>query len=130
MTRPSPSPVPQWPTLTATVHSDGTGEVNLSPSIAEPITADTVEDARLRVLARVAAYALEKHGRAVRLQVRDPAGEWLLAVNPDGTVTALEPDLGPSAAARPHPPQGLVIQRRRPPTAPKRPRRPSSRWCR
>ncbi len=92
MTRPPSVPVPQWPTVTATLDPEGGGEINLSPSIAEPIAADTVDDARILVLERVAAYAQEKHGRAVRLKVRDPTGEWLLAVNPDGTVAALEPD--------------------------------------
>ena len=113
MNRPSTSPVPQWPTITATVRSDGSGEVHLSPSIAEPITADSVDDARMLVLERVAAYALEKHGRAVRLKVRDPAGEWLLAVDPDGTVSELEADTSiapehPGAASADDPPPQIT----------------------
>ena len=113
MNRPSTSPVPQWPTITATVRSDGTGEVQLSPTIAAPITADSVDDARILVLERVAAYAQEKHGRAVRLKVRDPAGEWLLAVDPDGTVSELEADTSiapehPGAASADDPPPQIT----------------------
>ena len=84
------SAVPQWPTITANVESDGTGEVNLSPSTKQTIRETSVEDARAIVLQHVAAYAKENHRRAVRLRVRDPAGEWVLGVNPDGTGFALD----------------------------------------
>jgi MinD-like ATPase involved in chromosome partitioning or flagellar assembly len=86
------STVPQWPTITAHVESDGSGEVSLSPSTKQPIQEDTVEDARAIVLEHVAAFARENHRRAVRLRVRDPEGEWVLGVNPDGTGFPLDDD--------------------------------------
>ena len=68
-----------------TVRLDGSGEVHSQPSSTEQITADSLDEARMLVLARVAAYAEDNHRRAVRLRVREPDGEWLLGVNPDGT---------------------------------------------
>ena len=70
--------VPQWPTITANVESDGTGELNLGPSSKQRIAEQSVEDARAVVLQHVAAYANENHHRAVRLRVQDPDGEWVL----------------------------------------------------
>jgi MinD-like ATPase involved in chromosome partitioning or flagellar assembly len=99
LTRPSAPQVPRWPTITAAVHSDGSGEVNLTPATAEPIVAASVEEARQLVLSRVAAYAAEHHGRAVRLSVRDPDGEWILGVNPDGTGFEVEDQTDDPAAA-------------------------------
>lgn len=92
MSRPTHGSVPAWPTLTVTLRSDGTGELELSASSTETISAQTLDDARAAVLARVAAYANENHHRAVRLRVRDPEGEWLLGVNPDGTRFELQDD--------------------------------------
>ena len=91
--------VPQWPTITANVESDGTGELNLGPSSKQRIAEQSVEDARAVVLQHVAAYANENHHRAVRLRVQDPEGEWVLGVNPDGTGFALEDDPETDGAA-------------------------------
>ena len=91
--------VPQWPTITANVESDGTGELNLGPSSKQRIDEQSVEDARAVVLQHVAAYANENHHRAVRLRVQDPEGEWVLGVNPDGTGFALEDDPETDGAA-------------------------------
>jgi MinD-like ATPase involved in chromosome partitioning or flagellar assembly len=92
LTRPNPDAVPQWPTLTVTLRADGTGELHLSPSSTEQIDAEDLEEARALVLSKVAAYAKDKHHRAVRLRVREPDGEWLLGVNPDGTGFELHDD--------------------------------------
>ena len=66
--------------------------MNLGPSSQQAIAEQSVEDARAVVLEHVAAYARDNHRRAVRLRVRDPEGEWVLGVNPDGTGFALEED--------------------------------------
>jgi MinD-like ATPase involved in chromosome partitioning or flagellar assembly len=84
--------VPRWPTITANVTAEGQGEVRLSPSSVQSVDAGDVDTARDQILALVAAHAGEHHGRAVRLQVVDPDGEWLLGVNPDGTGFVLDED--------------------------------------
>ena len=96
MTGPNPDAVPQWPTLTVTLRADGTGELHLSPSTTEQITAEGLEQARALVLSKVAAYAETNHHRAVRLRVREPDGEWLFGVNPDGTGFELADDTEPT----------------------------------
>jgi MinD-like ATPase involved in chromosome partitioning or flagellar assembly len=93
--------VPRWPTITATVTDEGRGEVRLTPTSVETVDAAGVDEARDKVLALVGAHAAEHHGRAVRLQVIDPDGEWLLAVNPDGTGFVLDEDPHPDGTERP-----------------------------
>ena len=85
------STVPQWPTITAHLESDGTGEVNLSPSTKQPIEEDSVEDAR----ASCSSTSPRSPGRttaersACGSETRRGMGT---GVNPDGTGFALDDD--------------------------------------
>jgi MinD-like ATPase involved in chromosome partitioning or flagellar assembly len=99
--------IPRWPVITATVQHDGSGEIHFTDH-TEPVEADDLPTARDKVRAQVAEYAREHLGRPVRLEVSDPDGRWLLGVDPDGGVQALEhatePDTDP--AQPPAPPAG------------------------
>ena len=88
--------IPRWPVITATVQQDGSGEVHFTDH-TEPVEADDLPAARDRVRAQVAEYARDQLGRPVRLEVSDPDGMWLLGVDPDGGVQALEHDTEPDA---------------------------------
>ena len=75
------------------------------------------------MLSKVAAYAEANHHRAVRLRVREPDGEWLFGVNPDGTGFELADDTQPTDDARK--PNHLMTPRLRRARPPARPIRPS-----
>ena len=92
--------MPEWPTLTVTLHADGSGRLELSASSVEEIDTHSLEDARALVLARVAEYANTHHHRPVRLRVREPEGEWLLGVHPDGAGFELPDDASAASEAR------------------------------
>ena len=66
------------------------------------------------MLQHVAAFAKENHHRAVRLRVRDPEGEWVLGVNPDGTGFALDDDPETDGAAAGDTAAALGAEQRRP----------------
>jgi MinD-like ATPase involved in chromosome partitioning or flagellar assembly len=99
--------IPRWPVITATVQGDGRGEVHFA-NHTEPVEAADLLAARDKVRAQVAEYAREQLGRPVRLEVSDPDGMWLLGVDPDGGVHALENDTEPESdpATPPAPPAG------------------------
>ncbi|MFD6142298.1 hypothetical protein [Promicromonospora sp. NPDC060271] len=92
------APVPEWPRIEAVARPDGTGELTID-GIGYPVQAPTVEEARLRILARIADTAAELK-RPVRVLASEPDGQWPLIVHPDGRVQA---DDGLSASPAPSP---------------------------
>lgn len=86
--------VPTWPRVQAVVRADGTGEVTVNGT-SHPVHADTVDDARAAVLDRVTQLAAGPLGRPVRVDTRDPDGQWQLIVHPDGHVDDFATD-GPA----------------------------------
>ena len=91
-------PIPRWPVCTATLDSDGTGQLTIN-GVAQDITAESIAAARETVSDRVTNHAREILRRPVRLTVTDPDGEWELAAHPDGTITSIDPPR-PSRAKR------------------------------
>ena len=75
------SPSPQ---LSARFSPDATGEL-IVDGVPETFTAESTERLREAVLGRVGEIAAAA-GQPVRLTVSDEEGDWLLAVQPDGSI--------------------------------------------
>ncbi|MGH1549562.1 MinD/ParA family ATP-binding protein [Leifsonia poae] len=91
------SPSPQ---LSARFSPDATGEL-IVDGVPETFAAESTERLREAVLGRVGEIAASA-GRPVRLTVSDEEGDWLLAIQPDGSIgdeealsVAQGPDLAP-----------------------------------
>lgn len=80
--------IPRWPMITATLRPDGSGSLTIDGR-TQNLGANDIAAARTTVLERVTATAVTV-GRPVRLLSTDPAGDWQLAVHPDGHVDALD----------------------------------------
>lgn len=95
MSRPAPAPpgVARWPKISASLNADGTGRLTIDGH-DQQLEAPDIDTARATVLERVTRTAA-RLDRPVGLTTTDPAGEWELAVHPDGSVDEL--------AARPAP---------------------------
>ncbi|WP_104131593.1 cobalamin biosynthesis protein CobQ [Cryobacterium sp. M91] len=89
--------VPTFPRIEATVAADATGTVAINGAMRSLSGADE-QAVRAEILTLVTVTATDM-GRPVRLNTRDPLGEQLLAVYPDGHVEALS-DLDAAAAVR------------------------------
>src|SRR4051812_11103973 len=72
------------PQLTARFDSDATGEL-IGDGVRETFAAESTERLREAVLGRVGELA-SAAGRPVQLTVSDEEGDWLLAVQPDGSI--------------------------------------------
>ncbi|MEV0952360.1 hypothetical protein [Promicromonospora sp. NPDC050249] len=94
--------VPRWPRIDAIVREDGSGEVTIDGTF-HPITAGSLEEARVEVLRRVTENAA-RVGRPVRASATGPEGLWNLIVHPDGTVVPEEDEPTPSAPTPQAPP--------------------------
>jgi hypothetical protein len=94
--------VPRWPRIDAIVREDGTGEVTIDGTF-HPISAGSLEEARVEVLRRVTENAAQV-GRPVRASATGPEGLWNLIVHPDGTVVPEEDDLAPPSSPTPQAP--------------------------
>ena len=99
----STTEIPAWPVITASLSPNGsehiTATVALPDGTTQTLSSSVLADTREQVLDLVATYARENVGHAVRLQVTDPDGWWLVGVQLDGTRVAL--DSRPSAADTP-----------------------------
>lgn len=97
--------VPRWPRIDAIVREDGSGEVTIDGTF-HPISAGSLEEARVEVLRRVTENAA-RVGRPVRASATGPEGLWNLIVHPDGTVVPEEDELAPPSSPTPQaPPAG------------------------
>ncbi|MDN4614282.1 ATPase [Leifsonia sp. F6_8S_P_1B] len=76
--------LPPAPQLSARFSPDATGEL-LVDGTREEFVEESTERVREAVLGRVTEIAAQA-GRAVQLTVSDEEGDWLLAVQPDGTI--------------------------------------------
>ncbi|WP_419707551.1 ATPase [Promicromonospora sp. NFX87] len=94
--------VPRWPRIDAIVREDGSGEVTIDGTF-HPITAGSLEEARVEVLRKVTENAA-RVGRPVRASATGPEGLWNLIVHPDGTVVPEEDEPTPSAPTPQAPP--------------------------
>ncbi|PUB21561.1 MinD-like ATPase involved in chromosome partitioning or flagellar assembly [Promicromonospora sp. AC04] len=94
--------VPRWPRIDAIVREDGSGEVTIDGTF-HPISAGSLEEARVEVLRRVTENAA-KVGRPVRASATGPEGLWNLIVHPDGTVVPEEDELAPPSSPTPQAP--------------------------
>jgi len=86
--------VPAELTAQTVIHPDGAAEVALG-GVVERFAAQDMA----RVAGNITEYIAERaaaDGRPVRVDVRDPDGEWLLVVHPDGTVE----ETGPTTRVR------------------------------
>jgi MinD-like ATPase involved in chromosome partitioning or flagellar assembly len=90
--------VPVWPVIEAVTRPDGTGELTINGT-SHPIQAPTIEEARQKILDRIAETAA-KLQRPVRALASGPDGQWPLIVHPDGDV---EPDDSRPAISTPAP---------------------------
>ena len=81
--------LPTIPLITARFRGDATAELSVDGQ-REQFAADSVEEVRDSVLARVTAVAADL-GRPVQLTAEDDDGAWLLAVHPDGEIGEEEP---------------------------------------
>lgn len=81
--------LPTIPLITARFRGDATAELSVDGT-REEFAADSVEELRDVVLARVTAVAADL-GRPVQLTAEDDDGAWLLAVHPDGEIGEEEP---------------------------------------
>ncbi|MDF2826784.1 MAG: hypothetical protein K0R01_67 [Mycobacterium sp.] len=89
-----------WPRVEAMLNDDGTAEVSIGGTV-HPITAPSVEEARVQVVALLADKATQL-GRPLRAITRDPDGQWPLIIHGDGTVeedTTTEPTRARAARA-------------------------------
>ena len=94
--------VPRWPRIDAIVREDGSGEVTIDGTF-HPISASSLEEARVEVLRRVTENAAQV-GRPVRASATGPEGLWNLIVHPDGTVVPEEDELAPPSSPTPQAP--------------------------
>lgn len=94
--------VPRWPRIDAIVREDGSGEVTIDGTF-HPISAGSLEEARVEVLRRVTENAAQV-GRPVRASATGPEGLWNLIVHPDGTVVPEEDELAPPSSPTPQAP--------------------------
>ncbi|MFC8801447.1 ATPase [Promicromonospora sp. NPDC057138] len=94
--------VPRWPRIDAIVREDGSGEVTIDGTF-HPISAGSLEEARVEVLRRVTENAA-RVGRPVRASATGPEGLWNLIVHPDGTVVPEEDELAPPSSPTPQAP--------------------------
>ena len=94
--------IPRWPVIEAELAPGGQGDVSarvrLPDGDAPTLSAPELLQAREQVLDLVATYARDKVGHAVRLQVTDPDGRWLVGVHLDGTRVALDSHPTPADA--------------------------------
>lgn len=98
--------VPRWPRIDAIVREDGSGEVTIDGTF-HPISAGSLEEARVEVLRRVTENAAQV-GRPVRASATGPEGLWNLIVHPDGTVVPEEDELAPPADPTPQTPPAVA----------------------
>jgi len=84
----STPPVPSYPVIYVNVSADGSGHLNVAGQHHDyPV--GSPEYTRRAVTAFATDLAGELR-RAVRMQITDSQGQWLVAVHPNGTVTDLE----------------------------------------
>jgi MinD-like ATPase involved in chromosome partitioning or flagellar assembly len=98
--------VPRWPRIDAIVREDGSGEVTIDGTY-HPISAGSLEEARVEVLRRVTENAVQI-GRPVRASATGPEGLWNLIVHPDGTVVPEEDELAPPSSPTPQAPPAVA----------------------
>jgi MinD-like ATPase involved in chromosome partitioning or flagellar assembly len=117
--------IPNWPVIEADLATNHHGSVNARVRLPDgetpTLSAPELAQAREQVLELVTGYAREKVGRAVRLQVSDPDGSWLLGVGLDGTRVALDSHPSPPASAPADPairPEMRVLDGGPPPASP------------
>lgn len=79
------TPPAAWPRVEATLHEDGTAQINVGGTTQQVAAADP-DDARQQTVAIIAARAAQL-GRPLRTLTCDPSGEWTIVVHPDGSVT-------------------------------------------
>jgi MinD-like ATPase involved in chromosome partitioning or flagellar assembly len=99
--------VPRWPRIDAIVREDGSGEVTIDGTF-HPISAGSLEEARVEVLRRVTENAA-RVGRPVRASATGPEGLWNLIVHPDGTVVPEEDELAPPSSPTPQAPPAAAM---------------------
>lgn len=97
--------IPMFPRIEATIGADGTGTVVID-GISHSVLGSDEQRVREEVLGLVTATAAE-FGRPVRLTTREPLGERLLAVHPDGRVEPIE-QLDPPIPAAIRPAAALI----------------------
>ncbi|MCU1530414.1 MAG: hypothetical protein JWP75_4177 [Frondihabitans sp.] len=99
--------IPAFPKIEARVSADATGSLAIN-GLERPLAGQDEEAVRTEILELVTATANEM-GRPVRMMTRDPYGEQLLAVFPDGRVEALS-DLVPEVPSAPIGAHAAAIQ--------------------
>ncbi|MFF1634211.1 AAA family ATPase [Leifsonia sp. NPDC058248] len=99
--------IPAVPLITARFGGDRSGELSID-GISETFSADSTDQVREAILARVSDVAVEL-GRPVRLITEDDEGQWLLVVHASGEIGEEErlvadpvADADERAAAHPH----------------------------
>lgn len=89
--------IPMFPRIEATIGADGSGIVVVD-GVSHPVLGSDEQRVREEALGLVASTATDL-GRPVRLTLREPLGERLIAVHPDGRVEPIEQGDSPIPAA-------------------------------
>ena len=99
--------IPTFPKIEAHVSDDATGSLAIN-GLEQPLAGQDAQALRSEILQLVTATA-NQMGRPVRMTTRDPYGEQLLAVFPDGHVEALS-ELAPAAPSAPAGAHAATVQ--------------------
>jgi MinD-like ATPase involved in chromosome partitioning or flagellar assembly len=126
----STTEIPTWPIITASLSPNGSEDINATVALpdgtTQTLSGSALTDTREQVLDLVATYARETVGHAVRLEVTDPDGWWLVGVRLDGTRVALDSrpvaaDTAPAKSKPARPPIRILDARPPSPSSPSPP---------